>query len=410
MTDRKSLAYCRLLDLRIDNFKNFDDFSMEFSPLTVIVGNNSVGKSSLLQAIAFLKYACTASVEEYLKDRAVKVEDLTSKGLTKVKKIMSFAVSFETVNKSIFWEITFLTDKTNNRIVLRSETVSYLEKGSEVKQTVLDFKNGKGIRNRRAEEVGKPMESESIFSGVFQSSLLKFIDERSEEKLYPEMCLIKRFFENTEPLDLLTPRNMRKTVRGKERVLGISGEKLPALIQQLTGNEKKKLVASLEKVLPNLKEIDSVTGRAGWTHLETREDFQNRQIKVPASGISDGTLRLMALFSLSFLNKSHGMILLDEVEDGINVANIQLFVEYLHKYIEQQEEQVVVTTHSSVVMDYVEPSEIRYFYRDEKGFTRCKNFMDIPNAKKQLDFLYPGEIILNSSEEELLADSNHDKE
>ena len=138
--------------------------------------------------------------------------------------------------------------------------------------------------------------------------------------------------------------------------------------------------------------------------------FQNRQIKVPASGISDGTLRLMALFSLSFLNKSHGMILLDEVEDGINVANIQLFVEYLHKYIKQQEEQVVVTTHSSVVMDYVEPSEIRYFYRDEKGFTRCKNFMDIPNAKKQLDFLYPGEIILNSSEEELLADSKQDKE
>lgn len=144
--------------------------------------------------------------------------------------------------------------------------------------------------------------------------------------------------------------------------------------------------------------------------METREDFQNRQIKVPASGISDGTLRLMALFSLTFLNKSQGMILLDEVEDGINVANIQLFVEYLRKYIEERKEQVVVTTHSSVVMDYVDPSEIRYFYRDENGFTRCQNFKELPGAKKQLDFLYPGEIILNTSEKELLANSKQDKE
>jgi len=406
----KSLDYFWLTKLRIDNFKNFDNFSMSFTPLTVVVGNNSVGKSSLLQAIAFLKYACTASVEEYMKDRAVTVEDLTSKGLTKVKKIMSFEASFETEKQSIIWDITFLTDKTNNRIALRSENISYTVKGSEEKQIVLDFKNGKGKRYRYSEVSGRYPDPEPIFSGVSPSSLLKYFDEKAGEKFYPEMCMIKHFFENTEPLDLLAPKNMRKTVRGKERILGVSGEKLPALIQQLSSDEKNKLVSILEQVLPNLKEIDSVTGRAGWTHLETREDFQNRQIKVPASGISDGTLRLMALFSLTFLNKSQGMILLDEVEDGINVANIQLFVEYLRKYIDERKEQVVVTTHSSVVMDYVDPSEIRYFYRDENGFTRCQNFKELPGAKKQLDFLYPGEIILNTSEKELLANSKQDKE
>ena len=59
-----------------------------------------------------------------MKDRAVTVEDLTSKGLTKVKKIMSFEASFETEKQSIVWNITFLTDKTNNRIALRSENIS----------------------------------------------------------------------------------------------------------------------------------------------------------------------------------------------------------------------------------------------------------------------------------------------
>lgn len=398
----KSSGYCRLVKLEIDNFKNFDGFSMEFTPLTVIIGNNSVGKSSLLQAIAFLKYACVASVEEYLRDRSVKVEDLASKGLTKVKKIMTFTAHFETPKDYICWEITFLTDKTNNRIALRSEIVTCNEKASGSMVTVLDYKNGKGNRYKKQ---GTELRAESIPSGAYPSSLLKYIDDKNGDRFYPEMMQIKRFFENTEPLDLLTPRNMRKTVRGKERVLGVSGEKLPALIQQLSVSEKKALLTKLEKVLPNLKEIDSVTGRAGWTHLETREDFKDRQIKVPASGISDGTLRLMALFSLDFLNKSHGMILLDEVEDGINVANIQLFIQSVHEFIQQKQEQVVLTTHSSVVMDYVEPDEIRYFYRDESGFTCCKNFKDLPKVKEQLDFLYPGEIVLNTPAKELLGDN-----
>ena len=401
----KSLDYCRLVKLEIDNFKNFDGFSMEFTPLTVIIGNNSVGKSSLLQAIAFLKYACVASVEEYLKDRSVKVEDLASKGLTKVKKIMTFKALFETQNNYICWFITFLTDKTNNRIVLRSENITCNDKTSDSSFTVLDYKNGKGNRFRTTDS---GLVEEIIASGAYPASQLKYLNDKNGDKFYPEMMQVKRFFENTEPLDLLTPRNMRKTVRGKDRVLGVSGEKLPALIQQLSLSEKKALLTKLEKVLPNLKEIDSVTGRAGWTHLETREEFENRQIKVSASGISDGTLRLMALFSLDFLNKSHGMILLDEVEDGINVANIQLFIQSVHKFIQQKQEQVVLTTHSSVVMDYVGAEEIRYFYRNESGFTRCKNFQDLPKVKEQLDFLYPGEIVLNTPAEELLADDHQD--
>ena len=33
----------------IDNFKSLNDFTIELKPLTVIVGNNAMGKSSILQ-------------------------------------------------------------------------------------------------------------------------------------------------------------------------------------------------------------------------------------------------------------------------------------------------------------------------------------------------------------------------
>ena len=155
--------------------------------------------------------------------------------------------------------------------------------------------------------------------------------------------------------------------------------------------------------MPNLTRVDYIMGRAGWTHLETMEDYGTRRLKVPTSGISDGTLRLMALFSLSFLQKQNGMTLLDEVEDGINSANVESFLKFLKQYIEDNRQQVLLTTHSTVVLDYVEPECIRYLYRDENGFTRCKEFLELEDVKSQLNFLYPGEILLNTSPEDLLG-------
>ena len=43
--------------LEIDNFKSLVNFSMEFTPMTVIIGNNATGKSSILQAIDFYAIA-----------------------------------------------------------------------------------------------------------------------------------------------------------------------------------------------------------------------------------------------------------------------------------------------------------------------------------------------------------------
>lgn len=383
--------------ITIDNFKNFNDFSMHMTPLTAVVGNNAVGKSSLLQAVVFLKYATTATVEEYMRDRNVTVDDLASKGLAKIKKIMTFEADFQFNSSKIVWKISFLADKTNNQLMLRSEQVS-----KDEKTLLLDYLNGKGYRTRTHPRTGKT-EQEPIMSGAYPCSQLKFLDDRTAARQYPELFQIKQFFEKTIPLDLLTPHNMRKTVRGKERTLGIRGEKLPALIQQMSPKERAELMGRLRKALPNMTRVDSIMGRAGWTHLETMEEYGNRHLKVPTSGISDGTLRLMALYSLSFLQKQNGMTLLDEVEDGINSANVESFLEFLTKYIKDNRQQVLLTTHSTVVLDYVKPECIRYLYRDENGFTRCKEFLDLENVKSQLDFLYPGEILLNTSPEDLLG-------
>ena len=171
-----------------------------------------------------------------------------------------------------------------------------------------------------------------------------------------------------------------------------------------------RLQKELQHTLPVLQRIKAVSGRYGWTHLETEERFGNRPLNVSAAGISDGTLRLLALYALPFLQKRGGITLLDEIEDGINTSHIERFLHFLTKYSEEYGQQILLTTHSTVALDEIAPDNIRYLYRDIKGNVRCKNFAEIKRVQEQLKFFYPGEIVLNTPESEMINDegTNHD--
>lgn len=386
----------KLTELFIDNFKTFDKFHIKFSKdLTVIVGDNASGKSSILQALTFLKYCCTSTVDDFMKDRRMSVDDLVSRLFPKFQKVISFSVEFENEQaplESLSWLISFVVNKTDNKISLRLEKITCPSICNPKAQMILFYDSKEGFRQN--ERYNK---SESIPVGEYSSSLIRFIDEKQCEQ-FPHLYAIKQFFLETEPLDLLTPKDMRRSSRGQERSLGFSGEKLPNLIYKLNGNEREELLKTLTKTLPNMKSVRSVrsgSGRAGWAHLETTEQFNEHPVTVQSGGISDGVLRLVALFALPFLNKSGGVILLDEVEDGINSSNIATLMEFLRDYSKNKRQQIILTTHSTVLLDYAKPEEIRCLYRDKDGFTQCLNFLELKDIKKELAYLYPGEAMLN---------------
>ena len=385
----------QIKSIYIDNFKAFNEFSMDFSPMTILVGNNSSGKSSVLQALVFLKYCCERTTGEYLRERGGTAEDIATRGLAKIKKIMRFRVVFqETRDHNILtWELTFFVDKTKNQILLRSEDVKCGE------EKLLSYTSTGGVR------ICCDGTKNVLSPGDYPCSQIVFLnDENADARL----LAIKKFFNETEPLDLLTPRDMRRSVRSSERTLGLSGENLPVLIQQLDDDEKKVLKQELKTVLPHLRDITTVTRRAGWTHLELEEAFENRTINVSSVGVSDGALRLLALFSLRFLKKSGGITLLDEIEDGISPQNIEAFLRHIRVYAREQKQQILLTTHSTVLLDYAQPDEIRYMFRNKAGDVVCRRFEDLNDVKEKLSYLYPGEILLNYSDEDLIQEKFDD--
>ena len=62
-----------------DNFKSMNNFEMTFGDYVIVIGNNSAGKTTVLQALDFLRFACVSSIEDYLESHGFRPNDLFSK-------------------------------------------------------------------------------------------------------------------------------------------------------------------------------------------------------------------------------------------------------------------------------------------------------------------------------------------
>ena len=83
-------------------------------------------------------------------------------------------------------------------------------------------------------------------------------------------------------------------------------------------------------------------------------------------GTSDGTLRLLALTLPAYLPGLSGLFLIEEPENGIHPRAVETMYQSLsHVY----EAQVLLATHSPVILGAVEPDQVLCFAKDESGAT-----------------------------------------
>jgi predicted ATPase len=151
---------------------------------------------------------------------------------------------------------------------------------------------------------------------------------------------------------------------------------------------------------------------------------------VLAQHMSDGLLRIIAFAAISLeaedvfpgiengqfsITKSgertpigqeravqNGMILLDEIEDGINPYLTEKIINLLQAIVKDDRRQVVITTHSPIVLDYIEPDDIVFLWKDEAGASHCGKMFATDKMRHPLKALSPGEIWINLEKEQIL--------
>ena len=124
------------------------------------------------------------------------------------------------------------------------------------------------------------------------------------------------------------------------------------------------------------------------------EQFGAQKLETDALHMNDGLLRILAVLTQAESDRS--LLLLDELENGIN----QEIVETLVDTLLQSPQQLLVTTHSPLLLNYlpdaVARDAVQFLYKTPQGETRVRPFFSIPRMSAKLEAMGPGDAFVDT--------------
>ncbi len=394
----------KILEIEIRNFKSLEYLTLppgglsrgvvseseERLPLpkfSCLIGLNGAGKSSILHGVDFLSQLFRGDIDAWLNRRGWKAGDIKFNLPEKKDKTVFLRVVLS-ANFGVFeWAGYF----SANSKQCKSESLSLRSARDDGVAFVMDMGDipllevRKKMMTQYCDENGRGAPERIRFQ--YQGSILSQLEDH---ELGERMLFFRNFMRSISSLDLLSPHQMRMNYKRAENI-GLGGEGLFAFIHALPNEKKERFVSIMRRFYPTLDRVSVLSKAYGWKRLVIGEAFPDTGgvLKTEAHHINDGMLRLMGIVAQTLGEKR--FLMFDEIENGFSPELIKELVQYLAREVEQQ---VLVTTHSPLVLNYLLDEEAReslfFVYKDE-GRSKCVRFFDIHEVDERLQFMGPGE-------------------
>jgi predicted ATPase len=399
-----------LTRLRVQGFKNLLDIDVRFGPFTCIAGRNAAGKSNLFDAIRFLHLLTQQPIMEAVKllretkGRAPEPRSLfTAFGSFRSPEMRftaemiidrnvqdDFGVKAEAAISTLSYSVAFRLARDNGfeRLELAEEQLQPMKLDDARRSlgfparrafkdtAILGRRVGDFISTRQESDGGPqikvhqeghggktvpaPKSSRTVLGGMASSD-------------FPTILAAHREMESWSTL-LLEPSAMRApSFYSDTRFIDSRGANLPAAIERLrrgetsSGQVYAELANRLSTLIEDIQELRVKEDER--TETLTLEVRGRDGVFHPASSLSDGTLRFLVLVTLGLDPEARGVLCLEEPENGIHPERIPAMVRLLrdiaidpaHSTGEDNPlRQVVVNTHSPLVVENVGPEDLIY--------------------------------------------------
>jgi predicted ATPase len=356
--------------IKVNNFKSLINFELSLDKFNCLVGLNSSGKSTVLQLFDFLSQQVRGDIKGWLEKRLWKPYELNSK-LTSKQNIYFEVLWFHANHFEVKWTSNF-----NCRTLRCSSELIHWNQN-----LIFEVKHGEyRIQSLHEQKSKEPIHFD------YQGSL---ISQLKESQLTPEILEVKEFCKGLLTLDLLEPEFLKKPTRFAGKNLGLGGEGLSAFLHNLEEKPRNFIQEKISICYPNIKQFNVSQMRSGLKKLSIQEQFKETTLEIESRHIADGLLRLLAV--LAQLSVTPNFLLLDEIENGINPELIEFLMDTLVK----AHPQILVTTHSPIVLNYLEDDiaikGVVYLYKELNGATQAIRLFDIPSLREKLTVMGAGE-------------------
>jgi predicted ATPase len=330
----------RITRVALKNYKSIATCDVPLGPLTILVGPNGAGKSNFLDAMRFCRDALRTPLDQVFAKRYTNLHHLLHRSPAD--------------SESLGMRFDFALDR-GQQGHYSFEIGPQSPRGFEVRQESCDIRSSDGELKH----------SFGVRSGVSNSMLPALFPASSANRLLlvnaSGLQEFRPVYELLSGMEFYTPdpeiMRVELDTTGSADILDADGENIASVLDRLShtqGSTKDRIDQYLRAIVPGLERVETSEFRSyKLLNFCFSVAGSSKSYALPASAMSDGTLRALALLIALFQNAGSDarvpVIAIEEPETGLHPAATAVLLDAIREASESV--QVVLTSHSTDLLD-----------------------------------------------------------
>jgi len=357
--------------VKLHNFKSHQDteLSLDSSRLHALVGQNSSGKTSVLQALHYLSRLANSpwfNIFEHEKEPQFITRigqynmSVTASGFWKNPNRNDWEASYGWgVDVNHRWGFRALWNAAQNQENSKGEAIDSLRDTPEPIQQSLRYAVHLKLV---ASNLAKAAYSDAItprveFDGSGLAPTLDYLRDEDLDKFQSLEKMLKRIVPGVREVGV----RRAKVMVNRQRLIEVDGKSI--------SYEESQEIVGKEVVL----------------------DMNNGK-RIPAHAISEGTMLALGLLTVLMNPNQPNLVLLDDVEQGLHPKAQRDLIAVLKEILQDNSNlQIIFSTHSPYIVDELIPSQVHVLSNNNSGVTLCKRLDEHPDVEWAKQTLTTGE-------------------
>ena len=365
-----SIHYLGLSNYRV--FRDVEFFALP--PLSVVIGENGTGKSTLFDVFTFLKDALAGDVHSATAKRGG-FHELVSRGESgHIRIVIGYSGAD---GRDLFYSLRF--EEQAGRVIIKEEAM-LAKLAARRDERLMEFRRGEGFAEKLIFDARDDSE-DHIAKYTFKDSSTLAIKALGHLEDFPLVTEFRDLIEGWHVSNFHISHARASIEAGHAEHLSTMGENVAQVAQYLHEYHPDQFRRVLEAMRARVPGVDAVEAKVTEDgRLVLR--FKDGSFKDPfiARHVSDGTIKMFAYLLLLHDPKPHPLVAVEEPENQLYPALLHELAEEFRGYAKRGG-QALVSTHSPEFLNGTELNEV-FVLRKVDGFAQVKRVSDSDLLKR----------------------------
>lgn len=415
-----------LSSLIIENFKSYVKAVIPLASMTFLIGPNASGKSNALEAFRLLSWLAKGmrldDIGRNIQNGDAHIRGRAADLFKDVTDVLTIGCHLD--DSDLGWnELQIEIGMSDEQLVLEGEAISsssealplYHVEGLQSKHTDVlnvmynNFKRGKN----------KPRipctNQQAIFYQLETPGRFLQKDTRAQKEI---PAVTQRFREQLRNIFFLDPNPaaMRDYSFAGDNELREDGSNLSSVLAKLCKQEQmKQSLLDFIRSLPeqDITDISFISTERSDVMVRLHESFGNKEQKIDAPLLSDGTLRVLSVGAVLLSAPEKSLVVIEEVDNGLHPSRADFLVKQIQNIVSRRGLRVLISSHNPALLDAVPDTalgDVLCCYRNpEDGSSRIVRLADMKRFPELVAQGSLGQLMTSNRLEKFLKDTTSEE-